>query len=378
MLLGCNGAAADGPRSEGPYFFGMASYSGSDSNRQVDDGITGGLLGFGYVLNSRWNLELNAQFANLKGVGAQDQTAIGLDLQNIFRRDRKFSPYVFVSGGVMQTEPDGASKDSGAMYGLGAGFRTDIFGNGPVSLRGEYRYRVDQALSSSLKDHVLSLGVQLSFGQTIKPVKDTDRDGVLDPDDRCPGTVAGAEVDAMGCEKDDDLDGVLNSIDECPNTPRNTFVDEVGCQLDSDEDGVVDRLDQCPDTAPGVPVDIRGCEIKAKIELPGVSFETNSAVLLPGAEQVLDDAAASLLKNSTLLVEVEGHTDNVGAADYNLDLSALRAQAVSDYLIASGVEPKRLSTRGYGESVPIADNSTATGRSQNRRVVLRILTNPES
>ena len=119
-------------------------------------------------------------------------------------------------------------------------------------------------------------------------------------------------------------------------------------------------------------MDVKGCEIREAIRLQGVNFETNSDRLLPGAEQVLDDAAASLVRNPTIHVEVAGHTDSQGAADYNEGLSERRAITVRDYLIGKGVSADRMTVRGYGEAEPIADNSTAAGRAQNRRVVLRI------
>jgi OmpA-OmpF porin, OOP family len=80
-----------------------------------------------------------------------------------------------------------------------------------------------------------------------------------------------------------------------------------------------------------------------------------------------------LVKNPSIRVEVAGHTDSDGTAEYNEGLSARRAATVRDYLIASGVAEDRMTTRGYGESQPIADNSTAVGKAENRRVVLRIV-----
>jgi len=202
---------------------------------------------------------------------------------------------------------------------------------------------------------------------------DSDGDGVVDSKDQCPNTPSGVRVDASGCPVDSDGDGVTDDKDQCPGTPAGAAVDANGCELDSDNDGVVDRLDECPDSAEGVQVDIKGCEIKEEISLEGVNFESNSDRLLPGAEGILNDAAATLNKNPTIKVEVAGHTDSVGAAEYNESLSARRAQTVHDYLVSNGVSVDRMSVRGYGESQPIADNGTAAGRAQNRRVVLRIV-----
>jgi outer membrane protein OmpA-like peptidoglycan-associated protein len=92
-----------------------------------------------------------------------------------------------------------------------------------------------------------------------------------------------------------------------------------------------------------------------------------------GAANVLNDAVATLKKNPTITVEVAGHTDSDGAADYNESLSTRRAATVRDYLATNGISADRMSVRGYGESQPIADNTTRAGKAQNRRVVLRII-----
>ena len=105
--------------------------------------------------------------------------------------------------------------------------------------------------------------------------QDDDGDGVTNDIDKCPGTPAGAKVDASGCELDSDGDGVGDSRDQCPNTPAGAKVDEQGCELDGDGDGVVDSQDKCPDTPKGDRVDAVGCSFKEEIKLPGVMFETN-------------------------------------------------------------------------------------------------------
>lgn len=214
------------------------------------------------------------------------------------------------------------------MFSGGAGLLADIFGDSNIALRGEYRWRSHDIAGVNTDDNLFSLGFQFPFGAravtAVPPVveADSDGDGVPDSIDRCPGTPRGVSVDAEGCPLDSD--GVPDYKDECPDTVRGAAVDERGCELDSDNDGVVDRLDRCPDTAPGVQVDVRGCEIKEEIRLLGVNFEFDSDQLLPGAESVLDEAAATLVKNPTIRVEVAGHTDSDGTAEYNEGLSARR------------------------------------------------------
>ena len=202
---------------------------------------------------------------------------------------------------------------------------------------------------------------------------DSDRDGIPDNADACPGTPAGVKVDARGCELDADRDGVVDRLDKCPGTPAGARVDAQGCELDSDRDGVVDRLDRCPGTRAGAKVDANGCEIQEVTVLKGVNFATNSATLTPGSRSVLDETAATLARNPDLRAEVAGHTDSTGSAARNRTLSQQRAESVVKYLVSKGANPANLTARGYGPDQPVADNRTAQGRSLNRRVELRIL-----
>ncbi len=204
--------------------------------------------------------------------------------------------------------------------------------------------------------------------------KDADKDGVVDSADRCPNTPAGTPVDANGCPRDSDGDGVIDGADRCPNTPAGTKVDQFGCAPDSDGDGVVDTADRCPGTAAGTKVDRVGCaELFVEgqpLILKGVNFETGKTTLLPESQTVLDTVAFSLMNNPDVRVEIGGHTDNVGSNASNQRLSQGRADAVKAYLVAKGVNADRMTTRGYGEDSPMAENTTAAGRAANRRVEL--------
>src|SRR6266849_2450159 len=209
---------------------------------------------------------------------------------------------------------------------------------------------------------------------------DSDGDGVPDGIDQCPNTPAGAHVDAKGCPIDSDHDGVPDGIDKCPNTPLNTPVDSVGCPLaqDSDGDGVPDSIDRCPGTPPGTRVDAFGCPMlftpeRRPLVLRGVTFETGRSALRPESYTVLDVVAQSLLDNPEIRVEVAGYTDNTGSAAVNTRLSQARAGAVRAYLASRGVIPARMVSKGYGPTSPLATNTTAAGRAQNRRVELHQL-----
>jgi OOP family OmpA-OmpF porin len=104
-----------------------------------------------------------------------------------------------------------------------------------------------------------------------------------------------------------------------------------------------------------------------------VTFETGRSVIRPESYAVLDQVAASLVANPDIRIEIAGHTDNVGADAANRRLSQTRADAVRAYLAQRGVAIERMVARGYGESLPVADNATPEGRAMNRRVELRPL-----
>lgn len=378
MTCGVAGDAfAEAEAGQG-YFSVMGSYIDDDRDRDMEDAINGGQFSLGYAFNEHWNIEgmLAAAIpkSDTAGVPDQDHLSLGLDMQRVFMRSERFSPYLHFGLGYFSNEPSNTSKMEGVMFSGGAGFYLDLFSSN-VALRGEWRHRVDRASSPILYDNLFSIGLHVPFGAATPKFVDSDGDGVGDGVDRCPNTPAGTAVDVYGCELDSDGDGVKDSKDQCPNTPAGTRVDAVGCpvNLDDDNDGVLNDVDECPDTEPGVQVDVRGCEIEEEIALHGVNFETNSDRLLAGATAVLDEAAATLRKHPSITFEVAGHTDSDGAADYNESLSERRARTVHDYLVARGIDDERMSVRGYGESEPIADNTTAAGKAQNRRVVLRII-----
>ena len=209
---------------------------------------------------------------------------------------------------------------------------------------------------------------------------DADGDGVPDGIDQCPNTPAGATVDPAGCPLDSDKDGVPDGIDKCPGTPPGTEVDSTGCQRfkDSDGDGVDDTKDKCPGTPPGSRVDANGCVIlftpeRTPVILRGVTFETGRAVLQLESFTVLNIVAQSLVANPAIRIEIAGYTDGTGSAATNLRLSQARAEVVRAYMVSKGVAPGRMVARGYGASNPIAVNTTAEGRAQNRRVELHQL-----
>ncbi len=136
---------------------------------------------------------------------------------------------------------------------------------------------------------------------------------------------------------------------------------------DSDGDGVMNPDDECPGTLRGAKVDSRGCWV-----IENIRFASGSAVIDSQYYPDLDNIVSVLKHNPGVEVVVEGHTDSQGDEAMNQQLSQKRAQAVVDYLVDKGVDASRISASGKGESMPIADNSTAEGRAQNRRIEISV------
>jgi len=141
----------------------------------------------------------------------------------------------------------------------------------------------------------------------------------------------------------------------------------VGARLDSDEDGVPDDLDQCPETPEGATVNSVGCWAFEGVVL----FDFGRYDIKPEAYPFLNEVVTILKMNPETKVEIEGHTDNVGTAEYNQRLSEERAKVIMDYLVENGIDAERLSQKGYGVTQPVASNDTEEGRAKNRRVELR-------
>ncbi len=212
------------------------------------------------------------------------------------------------------------------------------------------------------------------------PEPDNDADGILDRTDKCPMEPEDKDKfeDEDGCpELDNDADGLADKVDQCPNEAedKDGFEDDDGCpDVDNDKDSFADKDDKCPNefgVAPdGCPKKYTNVVVTAtKIEIKQtVYFEFNKATIKPVSFPLLNEVAQALKDNPKIKVEVGGHTDSVGNDKFNLKLSDKRAASVKAYLAKQGIDTGRMTSKGYGENVPIADNRTADGRSQNRRV----------
>ena len=216
------------------------------------------------------------------------------------------------------------------------------------------------------------------------PDLDNDGDGIADAQDRCPMEPEDKDgfEDLDGCpDPDNDRDGIADANDRCPNAAGPS--ENNGCpDADRDTDGIVDRLDRCPDQ-PGIS-DEQGCPRqyklvvvrKDRIEIKEqIKFSPSSDKII-GRESfaVLDDVAQALKDNPQIRkIRVEGHTDSKGSDAANLRLSQRRAEEVMSQLIRRGIDPGRTQAVGFGETRPIASNTSAAGRAENRRTEFNIL-----
>jgi len=180
---------------------------------------------------------------------------------------------------------------------------------------------------------------------------------------------------------------VLDPNDLCPDVHKSAHPDpaKLGCPLpDRDKDTVVDPEDACPDK-PGAPhpdPKKNGCpslvEVKngQLVSVKPVFFATNKDVILAKSFPVLQSVADALTAAKEIKkVSIEGHTDDRGKHDYNVDLSDRRAKSVMKWLVEHKIEADRLTAKGYGPDKPIADNKKEVGRAKNRRVDF-IITDP--
>ena len=128
-----------------------------------------------------------------------------------------------------------------------------------------------------------------------------------------------------------------------------------------------------PDSTYEKNIPLQPIEVNASIILKNIFFETNKFQLDPKSQAELDKIVQLLNDNPTLKIEISGYTDNVGKPSDNLSLSNSRAKSVVSYLIGKGIVSQRLVAKGYGETKPVADNTTEEGKAKNRRTELKVI-----
>jgi len=328
------------------YLSSMVSYLVLDDDRDLSNHGMGGSLAYGRPLAERWWWESEAAAYGLDS-GIDNQTdfyqgALTTGLLYAFGDRQSFTPFVVGAIGVIHNDviPDDDDAYSfHANVGLGA-VTGPIFDNG-LKLRAEGRYLYDSFDGASVNasdglggfnDWRIAIGLEIPLGYTRVTAEKTEK--------------------------------VVYKTRE---------VEVLVEEADSDGDSVPDSRDACPDTLKGGKVDSRGCLlVNQTIAFHNIGFELDSDRITASTRPILDRVTRSLRAQTNFDVEVVGHTDSSGSAEYNETLSRARAEAVRQYLITNGVSSDRLRASGSGELDPIASNETASGRAMNRRVEFRV------
>jgi OOP family OmpA-OmpF porin len=370
-LAGCALMAASAASATVPdnYFFLEGSVVAHDERIADQKTTFGGRVGFGGVFDRSGGTTTGVELGifhnpfNTTGSSGDSQGGVMLDLMQSYTMSG-WNPYVFAGLGLVGEN----IGSSGGIYpaieaggGLLFGLTPDLAGRASLSVMSVRNDEVNPGTDAYV-DFRFNVGLLFAFGDA-------------------PAAPAATPAPAARAT-DSDGDGLADNKDACPSTPASTAD---GCpaaapvvQTDSDGDGVYDAQDDCSGTLAGLKVDAKGCAVETvdgqaqSIVLKGVTFLPGSATLTAEAKVVLETATAALSGQKSLKVELGGHTDSQGKDAANQALSQRRADAVRQFLIDKGIEGDRLTAVGYGETQPIADNNTAPGRAENRRVEFKI------
>jgi len=371
-----------------------------------------------------FSLQLSGSFnkiTSLNTVGDSDflyysvDAIVKYDLNDLLGETSWFDPFVYIGGGYATANDQGEG-----ILNVGLGFNTWFNENLGINFQTGSKSGFTDKVAAHLQT---SLGLVIKFGGTdtdgdgvydkfddcidvpglvaFNGCPDSDGDGIKDSEDACPNEAGLAIMN--GCP-DSDGDGIADKDDACPNAKGTK--ENKGCP-DSDGDGVVDKDDKCvsqagPAANAGCPwPDTDGdsildkddkCPNEAGVASEGgcpeiisneaqmgmnsfakaILFHTEKATFKAGVTKELDGMLAIMNKFPLSEFAVKGYTDTTGSVSGNLKLSDKRANAVKNYLVENGIDASRLTAKGYGQDSPIDTNDTRAGRTNNRRVEVKV------
>ena len=385
----------------------VGRYIGKGFSAELSGSLNKIEKGYGYnkdldnkVDQSFWAVNLAAQY----------------HLNTLWSGARWFDPYAQVGGGYAAIDNEGKFR---TLVGAGANFWfTDNIG---LNLQTAYHPTMKSESKENYFQH--ALGITIKFGK-----QDRDNDGVADKDDKCPDVAGKPELngcpdadgdgitdaedacpDVFGLKEfngcpDTDGDGIADKDDECPEVAGKAALkgcpdadndgiadkddkcpqqagpkENNGCPWpDTDRDGVLDKDDECPEEAG--PASNKGCpEVTQEVQTQlnsfakTILFDVGKSTIRPESATVLNNIVNVLNKYKNSKFSVEGYTDTSGNKDKNQRLSEDRAYSVKAYLVDKGINPARLSAKGFGPEKPIASNKTKKGRELNRRVEINLV-----
>jgi OOP family OmpA-OmpF porin len=384
-----------------------------EGNQDYKNNVTLGVRG-GYNFTENWGTELYFNYvpSEYKDTGADNEVYVaGVEGLYHFMPKSQIVPFLaFGLGAIHYSSGDKRLVPSKVTVGYGGGLKVFLTDN--IALRADVRHILPLGESGKYGDNphkihndlLATFGLQFAFGgccdkasetvafeepsapvakeavveappAPVDKVTDSDRDGVPDYLDECPGSPASIVVDKKGCPRDSDGDGIPDYMDKCVNTPKGMSVDARGCAGDSDRDGVADYLDRCPGTPAGAVVSEDGCVYERISTRLKIEFDSGRAVVKRQYHSEMKRVADFMKANPTATATIVGHTDAVGNDMINFKLSQARAESVREYIIKKfGISGSRIRALGYGPHKPIADNRTKEGRQKNRRVIAQFET----
>lgn len=325
LMAGTGAMAAPDVPDPRWYVSPMVGYLHTDPDRDAKNGPTG-YLGLGKPVTRNVNLEFNVQGTNVDHdtAGQYEFRGAGASALGFVSRNPRFSPYLVVGAVALRTKRDGTGTgtSNGAHTNpaaeVGAGFFSRVLRD--TSLRVDVRRRT------------------VFDNDTIPDSSPFARGKSRNGESRFDDWIASV--------------GVAIPLGAAPSAPP----------------------EPAPVVAAAEPAPPPPQTIKETVILEGVNFCFDCDQLSPQAKQLLDTNARKVIDaNMSNNIELAGHTDSIGTDEYNQDLSQRRVNSVRTYLIEQGVDGARLTAQGYGESQPIADNSTPAGRAKNRRVEVRVM-----
>lgn len=300
-------------------------------------------LGIGYNFTENLGAELMFSYLHTDAdVPLRDIDVYGyqlhLDALYHFMPDKIVVPYLALGIGGLMFDDDDAPFEIDDTFQANAGLGFKVFLTEDLALRADGRYFY--GFEDSDSEFAITAGLVYLIGgdKKIKPCVDMDQDGVCDDVDKCPDTAAGLRVNSVGC----------------PETAEPYVV----MDKSKDAGGIVKESDK---------------QVVQK-EIPAtqvvVYFEFDKTTVKSLFHSRLESLAQLMNEYPEVTGVIEGHTDSIGSADYNMALSRKRAEAVREYMrVQFGIDPARFVIEPMGENAPAAANTTAEGRAENRRAV---------
>ncbi len=265
-----------------------------------------------------------------KSMGNTNVNRLFVNAVKKFPLNEEVSAYGLAGLGYQDVTQEALKYEDSALFNYGVGLRYDIPYYG-ISIKGDVRHLV--ALQTSQNDIMYTLGIAMPLGK--KEMNDVVAKVPVVQEEKIAEPTTQIVEKAIDLPKDDDNDGVFNKFDKCPNTSAGVKVNSDGC---------VETINL------------------------NINFDNNSAEIKSIYNERIQSFAKIMQENKSLTAVIEAHTDSKGTDSYNQNLSQKRANSVVNALKVYNIDSIRLKAVGYGETKPVATNTTTEGKAQNRRV----------